>query len=332
VEGSPVVRTNEPEAPRSGVSVEVSALQGGTRAESAFVTFVLGVLRESDSFAPTAFSTRWLRRADRPTGVATRPQLRPWVAGRVAAMGVPASSSWAVRGGAVLHLASGPSTLAVPPPAVVTVHRVAGVLDGAPSRRRLELLRRAAGDGVVVHAVSHRIADALVEIGVDRAAIVVATPGVRFTAPHAGPSDHGSSIVVLEGASRAKDLALLDALRAGGAVATLVESIVGRTECACAVLASPDDAFPLSALEAVVAGTPVVAARSSTTTELLEGAATLVDPSSLQDMADAAIDLASNGGARGIAIAAGRARAADYSWDRRSAALNVVLRRALAAA
>lgn len=77
-----------------------------------------------------------------------------------------------------------------------------------------------------------------------------------------------------------------------------------------------DEGFGLPPLEAMAAGTPVIAARAGSIPEVVGDAAELVDP--LDDRAWAeAIDLiASDGELRAAMAASGRFRAAAFTWDR----------------
>jgi Glycosyl transferases group 1 len=232
----------------------------------------------------------------------------------------------------VVFLASGPLAMQPTAPGVVTVLRVERSVDRA-SRRRWDRLRRAVGTGVLVHAPTASVADAVCErAGIDRAGVVVAAPGIRATRV---PVDRaplpGASVVVLAGESAPRDRAVLAALQAAGANAWIATGLDATATPSCCVLASPSDGFPLVALEAQAAGVALVAARSPTTTELLEGAAALVDTDATQDFVEAAMELCGNDAARAIAVAAGRARADDFTWARRSGEMQAVVWRSLTA-
>jgi glycosyltransferase involved in cell wall biosynthesis len=72
----------------------------------------------------------------------------------------------------------------------------------------------------------------------------------------------------------------------------------------------------LPVLEAMAAGCPVVTTNKYGTKELAEGAAVLVDPESVEDIA-AGIRLVLDDAAKRIQlIAAGRARSAEFQWRR----------------
>jgi glycosyltransferase involved in cell wall biosynthesis len=96
------------------------------------------------------------------------------------------------------------------------------------------------------------------------------------------------------------------------------------------VFASPGNGFPFAAIEAMACDTPVVAARTPTTSEILEGAAVLVDAAPTTDVADAAAALATKDAPRTLVVAAGRARANDFSLGGRGPELVSLLHRALA--
>jgi glycosyltransferase involved in cell wall biosynthesis len=81
----------------------------------------------------------------------------------------------------------------------------------------------------------------------------------------------------------------------------------------CLALPSLHEGFGLTALEAMAAGTAVVAGNAGALPEVTGGAAVLVDPQSVTNIAD--------GISRAIAekerlIAAGRARSKEFTWDR----------------
>lgn len=76
------------------------------------------------------------------------------------------------------------------------------------------------------------------------------------------------------------------------------------------------EGFGLPPLEAMAAGTPVVAARSPVTEEVLGEAALLVDPLDVRGLAEAVAELATDDARRKTFVLQGRARAADYTWER----------------
>jgi hypothetical protein len=315
------------------VAVEVSAYRGGTYEEASFLDFVLGSLAES-AYVSAAWTTRRLG-ASAPSGLPVARGVRGPIAERLGAMGAALPLSWASPSATVRHLASGPRNLRLAPRSVVTVHRVQGahgLQRDAPGSRAIESLRRAAGKGVVIHAVTQQLADALIErVQVDRSAVVVAHPGVAWLPPAPGSSEPGiPKVAVLASGERELelDVAILDGLLATGLVSAVLEDSPSRLRWDCIVIGRTDEGFPAAAIEALGAGMPVVAARTPTTTELLGGSACLVDKGVVTDFVEAAVDTASNESARAVAVAAGRARAADFTWARRVGDLKALYLRA----
>ena len=96
-------------------------------------------------------------------------------------------------------------------------------------------------------------------------------------------------------------------------------------QASCLALPSLDEGFGLTALEAMAAGTPVVAANSGALPEVTGRAAVLVeplDPGSIADGISEAIE------SRESLIARGRVRAREFSW-KKTAALTVAVYREL---
>ena len=81
----------------------------------------------------------------------------------------------------------------------------------------------------------------------------------------------------------------------------------------CLVYPSLYEGFGLPVLEAMACGTPVVASRGGATEEVAGGAAILVDP---RDPAAIAAGIEEAGRRRDELVAAGRARAAGFTWTR----------------
>jgi glycosyltransferase involved in cell wall biosynthesis len=82
-----------------------------------------------------------------------------------------------------------------------------------------------------------------------------------------------------------------------------------------ALLCSLHEGFGLPALEAMAAGTPVLASRSGSLPEVCGDAALYCDPRSEHDIARGMLSLAGDAALRTRLAAAGRARAATFSWD-----------------
>jgi glycosyltransferase involved in cell wall biosynthesis len=80
------------------------------------------------------------------------------------------------------------------------------------------------------------------------------------------------------------------------------------------------EGFGLPPLEAMAAGTPVVAANYSCAEEVLGDAALIVDPMDAEALAAALRSLAEDSSMRRRLALQGRARASDYSWEKTAAA------------
>ncbi|MDQ6769171.1 MAG: glycosyltransferase family 4 protein [Gemmatimonadota bacterium] len=93
----------------------------------------------------------------------------------------------------------------------------------------------------------------------------------------------------------------------------------------CLALPSLHEGFGLPALEAMAAGTPVVAANTGALPEVTGGAAVLADPLDTDSIAHGITEALAN---RNSLIARGRARAGEFSW-RRTAALTLEVYREL---
>jgi glycosyltransferase involved in cell wall biosynthesis len=314
---------------RLAVAVEVSALGHGDHDERAFVEFVLAALANDESASTSPWSLRRLARPDRHR--AGKPSRRGWLAGRTSLLGVAPSARWAAPRAHLRFLASGPARLRVDPPGVITVRSVAEVLRidaaGGTPRSIAAQLRRSTDRGVIVHATCHAAADAAVSVlGLDRTAVVVAYPGLAVAAvPDSAPVD---AIGVVAGSDGALAHATLDLLRARGVAAELVVDGAASAR-RCVVFASPGDGFPFRALEAMARDTPVITARTTSTSEVLEGAVVMLDAPVARDLAEAAVTLAANDAHRLLAIAAGRARAHDFGAQQRAPELVSLLRSAL---
>lgn len=84
-----------------------------------------------------------------------------------------------------------------------------------------------------------------------------------------------------------------------------------------AVFAYPSkyEGFGLPPLEAMAAGTPVVATRTGALPEVLGEGARFVEPGDVDDLAGALQSVLDDTSEHDLLVAAGRARAARYSWD-----------------
>jgi glycosyltransferase involved in cell wall biosynthesis len=90
------------------------------------------------------------------------------------------------------------------------------------------------------------------------------------------------------------------------------------------------EGFGLPALEAMAAGTPVIASNTTGLAEVVGDAGLTVDPRSADAFADALGRVLGDDGLRDRLAAAGRARAAEFTWVRTAAATAAVYREALA--
>jgi glycosyltransferase involved in cell wall biosynthesis len=95
------------------------------------------------------------------------------------------------------------------------------------------------------------------------------------------------------------------------------------------VMPSLYEGFGLPCLEAMAAGTPVVATRAGALPETCGDAALLVGGGDAGALADAALAAACDETLRGRLISAGRARAALSTWDRAAALTDAALARSL---
>jgi Glycosyl transferases group 1 len=303
-------------SPPASIALEVSALRRGAPAESSYIDFVVSACSGAGQPDYTRWSLTPIRRATSTARVVRRPAAR--FATLTRALGRTVRSERVASRGDVVHLASGPLPIAVAAPGVVSIHRGLDVAASSPSSRDVkrvrELLVRAAGEGVVVHATTTVLAEELVtEWGIPRERVVVAHPGVATSADRR-QVDGGPSVLVAKGDSAARDASVVAALRESNEVSVGEwESTSSFGTSACVVVTTSHEQFPTVAIEAMAAGCAVVAFRTPTNGALLGGAARLVDQATTAELVDAAIDLVRDDAARSVTVTAGHTRAADFS-------------------
>jgi alpha-1,3-rhamnosyl/mannosyltransferase len=95
------------------------------------------------------------------------------------------------------------------------------------------------------------------------------------------------------------------------------------------VLPSIVEGFGLPVLEAMARGLPVACSRDSAPGEIAGNAGLLLNPTSETEIADATVRLLTDGDLRARLSAAGRERAAGYTWERCAEETLDVYRRAL---
>jgi alpha-1,3-rhamnosyl/mannosyltransferase len=97
------------------------------------------------------------------------------------------------------------------------------------------------------------------------------------------------------------------------------------------VMPSIYEGFGLPCLEAMAAGTPVVASSAGALPETVGDAALIVDPSRPDEIAQGVIAAACDGPLRSTQIAAGRERAAFFPWSRTAALTDAAIGKLLGA-
>lgn len=90
------------------------------------------------------------------------------------------------------------------------------------------------------------------------------------------------------------------------------------------------EGFGLPCLEAMAAGTPVVAAQRGALPEIVAQAGLLADPDDVDAFTDALLSVVADAGLRANLAEAGRQRAAGFSWERTAALTDAVLAAAVA--
>ncbi|HEY3062081.1 MAG TPA: glycosyltransferase family 1 protein [Chloroflexota bacterium] len=98
----------------------------------------------------------------------------------------------------------------------------------------------------------------------------------------------------------------------------IADELLPAVYSAAEVLAFPSlyEGFGLPILEAMACGTPVVASRASCLPEVAEGAAIMVDPDDVEDLAGALERALTDADLRARLIERGHERAAEYTWQR----------------
>ena len=109
------------------------------------------------------------------------------------------------------------------------------------------------------------------------------------------------------------------------------ESDLATLYAQAAVLAMPSlyEGFGLPCIEAMAAGTPVVASNRAALPETCADAALLADPDDREAFATAVLAAAHETDTRDRLIAAGRERAAGFTWERSAAAVDAAITAAL---
>lgn len=133
---------------------------------------------------------------------------------------------------------------------------------------------------------------------------------------------HRLVVVARRTGLRDVDRDALAAVQQLGSRAELTENVsadaLAALMCDADVLVQPSlaEGFGLPPLEAMAAGTPVLAARAGALPEVCGDAARYCDPRSERDIAEQLLELLSDAALRVRLAAAGRARAASYTWER----------------
>ncbi len=138
-------------------------------------------------------------------------------------------------------------------------------------------------------------------------------------------ADRGSGAAMRR---RADELGLTGRLRLLGHVAEAdLPALYGAAEAVC--VPSLYEGFGLPALEAMACGTPVIASGTTGLGEAVGEAALTFDPRSVAEIADALERVLGDASLREHLVAAGRARAAAFTWRRSAEATAQVYREAL---
>ena len=90
------------------------------------------------------------------------------------------------------------------------------------------------------------------------------------------------------------------------------------------LMPSLDEGFGLPAVEAMSCGTPVIAARAGTVPEVVGDDALLIEPDDREGLTASIDRLADDAELRAALGAGGRARSAEFSWERTARATMAV--------
>jgi alpha-1,3-rhamnosyl/mannosyltransferase len=104
------------------------------------------------------------------------------------------------------------------------------------------------------------------------------------------------------------------------------------SSCRVSVYPSLYEGFGLPPLEAMACGAPVITSRIPVIMETAEGAARLVTPTDVRELTPALVELLTDEGARTHFAAAGRRRAAEFTWERTAQRTLAIYRAVLGAA
>ena len=149
----------------------------------------------------------------------------------------------------------------------------------------------------------------VVEAGLPHHLVHVGRPGWLYEQILAAPQEHGVSerVHFLTTVDSDEDLAVL------------------YSSASALVFPSLYEGFGLPVLEAMACGTPVVTSNTSSLPEVSGEAAILVDPNDVDAIGGALLVLATNEVKRAQLIAAGRERAAGFTWERSASELRAHL-------
>jgi glycosyltransferase involved in cell wall biosynthesis len=140
-----------------------------------------------------------------------------------------------------------------------------------------------------------------------------------------GPANAAAEAQLRE---RAAEAGLRDAVVMPGFVQTAdLEGLYAAADAF--VLPSLIEGFGLPVLEAMARGTPVACSQDSAPGEVAGDAGLLFDPTSVIEIADSTVRLLTDPSLRAQLTAAGRKRAAEYTWSRCAAQTMDVYLRAL---